>query len=344
MVGAVNITVGQQIGAGATALVLSNSAAVLIDLTISESDLAGLRPGQLGIAEVDALDGRQYVVRILSVSTVPNVAQGVVTFPAQAEILQGDDLLAAGSEIAPLLADLGGLPAGGAGFLGDGAPAGGFADGGLPGGGGGGFGGGRGGAGGFQLPEGLDPATLREALQRGELPEGVQLPEGVDLDTLRARVGQAPPGGGGPAGDGERPGGGALQALLDQPLPVEGMSASVTILLEVRASALLVPANAVLAEGGTTYVVVPSDDGENVRRTVVIGETSDGQTEILAGLEEGETVLIGGSASALVATATTPTPTPTGAVPGGGFGPPGGGFGGSGGGGGGGGGGAGGIR
>ena len=89
VVAAINVTPGDRIASGAVAVVVSDPEAVLIDLTVAETDLVSVSAGQLGIATFDSFDGRQYIVRILGVGTIPNVTQGVVTYSAQAEILQG---------------------------------------------------------------------------------------------------------------------------------------------------------------------------------------------------------------------------------------------------------------
>ena len=70
-----------------------------------------------------------------------------------------------------------------------------------------------------------------------------------------------------------------------------GSSATVSIVVEERANVLTIPAMALHTEGDTTYVnkVV---DGKAVRTDVKVGETFGMQTEITAGLTEGDQVQV----------------------------------------------------
>ncbi len=72
-----------------------------------------------------------------------------------------------------------------------------------------------------------------------------------------------------------------------------GSSATVTIVVSERADVLTVPSLALHTEGDRTYVneVV---DGKTVRTDVAVGESFGGQTEITAGLAEGDRVTGGG--------------------------------------------------
>lgn len=97
-VAALNIQVGDVMGAsggtgGSTSssapIVLNTPENVRIDLTISESDLPNVRPGQSGFATFDAIPGRPFPIAIESIGTNPTVTQGVVTYAARARILSG---------------------------------------------------------------------------------------------------------------------------------------------------------------------------------------------------------------------------------------------------------------
>jgi len=69
------------------------------------------------------------------------------------------------------------------------------------------------------------------------------------------------------------------------------MTAAVTIILEPRADVLAVPATAVARDRSERYVMV-MNDGPPVRRTVQVGWTQGGWTEITDGLAEGERILL----------------------------------------------------
>jgi macrolide-specific efflux system membrane fusion protein len=71
------------------------------------------------------------------------------------------------------------------------------------------------------------------------------------------------------------------------------MTASVTISLESRSDVLAVPTAAVKRERGKNIVWIPTDGGPEPR-AIKVG-WKDGQwIEIVEGLHEGETVLLGG--------------------------------------------------
>lgn len=68
-----------------------------------------------------------------------------------------------------------------------------------------------------------------------------------------------------------------------------GTSADVSIIVESRDDVLTVPTAAVTTEGDTTYVLKVTD-GKATRTEVEIGDTFAMRTEIVSGLEEGDTV------------------------------------------------------
>jgi HlyD family secretion protein len=304
VVGTVNVSVGDRVTANTVAMALSTPDEMRIALTVSEAEVFDLQPGQVGLATFSAIDGAQYPVRILSVSSIPNTSQGVVTYAVEAEILQGPQLAEVAEELQALAAsessDLGSFdfgsfgggaltgvaPGGIGGATGGGRPTDGAGGAGTP--GGRGDGGGRpGGAGGFgdalggiELPEGVTMRDVLQALAAGEpVPDGVVLPDGFEL----------------PQGFG---GGAPNIVAANQQLPLAGMSASVQVLLEVREDVLLAPTTAIRQQGSSSYVVIEGEDGEFERLTVVTGESDGSRVEIVSGLAAGDTIYIGASAPA----------------------------------------------
>ncbi len=304
VVEAIDLQPGDRASAGQAAFTLNTSNRMLISLTVTEEELLELEAGQTGVASFDAIDGIEYPVRVESVGRVPNSEQGVVTYEVEARILTGAALAQAAGQ-----APAGSLRPGAGGFAG--GPGGGAAGGALA---------------GFELPEGVTIQQVRQAIVSGEpLPEGVELPEEAQqlLQSFRDRAG------GGAATGGQ--GGNAAEAGTParRPLPAPGMSASVTILTEIREEAVLVPLSAVRQLDGDWFVSVPSavvGEGEpgHERVFVEVGESDGTSVEIRSGVDAGAIVLIGADSAGIAFTATQRQPS---ALPGfGGFGrPPGGG-------------------
>ena len=319
VVEAVSVQPGDRVSVGFAAFTMNTPDRMLIALTVTEEDLLELEAGQTGAASFDAIEGVRYPVRVESVSRAPNAEQGVVTYEVEARILGGTEPPGAAGQT-----PLGGVR----------PPAAGFA---------GGFGGGPGGGGpfsGIELPEGVTAQQVRQALLSGEpLPEGVVLPQELlqMVQSFRSGAGAAPGGGGQRGATGQQGADGQTSDVAQRPVPAPGMSASVTILTEVREETVLVPTSAVRQLDGNWFVSIPSSgaDGEGAgheRVFVEIGVSDGTSVEILSGIEEGMAVLIGADGAGIAFTATIQQPS---ALPGfGGFGPPGGGgFGGPGGGG-----------
>jgi RND family efflux transporter MFP subunit len=70
-----------------------------------------------------------------------------------------------------------------------------------------------------------------------------------------------------------------------------GMNADVTIITAARENVLLVPDRALRTVGERSFVTVVTDDGEE-EREVTLGYRGPGQVEIVAGLAEGERVVL----------------------------------------------------
>lgn len=320
-VGAVPVSIGQQVGAATAAVTLTDTGTVRVQMTLSESDLPQVRAGQLGLATFDALAGQPYVVRVLGVSPVPTVTQGVVTYAAQATILRGPELLELQADLQKLAAALSSsgnsrvgslqIP----GLLG-GAGAG-VAAGATP------------GAAASATPAGSATAAATAAAKGAGLPGGgQQRPQGAGPGGAGGGPGGAGPGGGGGPGGAQRPqgaGAGAAGAGA-QRLPTEGMSGSVILVQSVSENVLLVPSGAVRRENRQSVVLVPDGNGGTQSKPVVTGGTDGTRTIITSGLDEGATVVtsaVRGTATA-TGTARTGQGVPGGPGPGGPGGPGGG--------------------
>ncbi|MSQ30465.1 MAG: HlyD family efflux transporter periplasmic adaptor subunit [Dehalococcoidia bacterium] len=304
-VGSVTAIVGQRIGSGAAAVVLSNPDAIRLDLTISETDLVNVKAGMIGVARFDSLPRSAYVVRVVGVSAVPVVTQGVVTYPVQAAILRGSALNdireqlpaltraltsgAAGAQFGALLGTggAGGGPQAQQGQRGPGAGPG-------------------AGAPGTRGPGGGAASTT------------TGIPTGSGTPTSTGTPGAGGAGGAGGLGGGTG-GGAGIQALLNPPLPTAGMNASVTLLVSSLENQLLVPTGAVRRQGNQSFVYLPGTaGGPPVQKQVVAAGTDGTNTAIASGLAEGDVVLLGAIGTATPAASRTNAPGGIGGGPGGG--------------------------
>lgn len=301
VVASVGVVPGDSVSASTVAFVVTDPRSIGVDITVSESDLVGLQPGQLALAQFDSIEGQSYLLQISGIDTNPAVTQGVVTYTVRAEMVNPAQLGDRQDEVQELLSQsrAGGTLAAAA-FAGGGAgggQAGAFTRGRGGGGGGqgrGGFGGGGGGRGGAAFQECIHSVLGRTPSGRGDISAAE-----------RAQIQQECAGGGG--GAGAQGGAGAGQAAPDATLsapsemPTPGMNASVTVLLDIKSDVLLVPSATVRQQGSNSFVYVPAPDGEVEQKSVTLGGTDGIQTEIVSGLDEGDLVLMGAGLTALQA-------------------------------------------
>jgi HlyD family secretion protein len=279
-VGAVPLIVGQQVGTSTAAVTLTDTGTIQVKMTLSESDLTQVRAGQLGLATFDALAGQSFVVRVIGVSPVPTVTQGVVTYAAQATILRGPELIELQPELQKLAAALS------SGSARTGAVQ-------IPGLGGGGPGAGAGG--GANAAPGASATAAASASPTGSSTAAATAP-------TKGGGGQGRPAGAG-AGPGAGAAGGITGAGGQQRLPSEGMSGSIILVQSVSENVLLVPSGAVRREGRQSVVLVPDGAGGTQSKPVVVGGTDGSRTVITSGLDDGAVV---------VTSAVRATGTPTG--------------------------------
>ncbi len=73
-----------------------------------------------------------------------------------------------------------------------------------------------------------------------------------------------------------------------------GMSANVAVTLAMRPNALVVPDEAIFAEGAQTFVYVVGDSGTVAKTAVSVGSRDDSRAEIVSGLSAGQKVVSAG--------------------------------------------------
>lgn len=82
--------------------------------------------------------------------------------------------------------------------------------------------------------------------------------------------------------------------LADAPLLLPGMFARVELVQETLADAMTVPTYSLVAAPGGGFTAFVVQDGQAVRRQVETGIEVDGRVRIVAGLEEGDRLIVAG--------------------------------------------------
>ena len=298
----INIQVSDDAGGAGeeAAIVLNTPDAVYLDVTITEADRPSIEAGQSGVALFDAIADRPFPIVIESVGTNPTETQGIVTYEVRASIQTGlpTDIAGAlpsgarGAQASPQA----GTPAAGA------TPS----------------------AGGRELP-GAEATPAGATDESASPPAGTPAPEATPFAATPA-AGATPSAGTPVAGATPSAGGrgvsggtGALLSGVDtEAKPLPGMNASVTIVVEQAQDVITVPAQAIQTEGRNSIVEVLREDGTTERLVVETGLSDGTTTEIVEGLEEGQTVIIPSGVAAVQPTAGAGFPQfPEGGFPGG---------------------------
>jgi multidrug efflux pump subunit AcrA (membrane-fusion protein) len=124
------------------------------------------------------------------------------------------------------------------------------------------------------ITQGELPERIRQAIEEGRITQ-----EQVEEMMERMQQGQ-----------------GGQQAMPTMPLEGfqlrEGLTVTVSILVEERNDVLLVPNSAITSQGGQSYVHVVSPDGTTKERPVTTGLSDWQYTEVTSGLSEGEKIIV----------------------------------------------------
>jgi len=95
IVSAINFNPNDSAGTGA-AIVILDPTQLQVKLTIAEVDVAKIKAGQTAQMTLDALPGQTYNAKVLSVSPVGTVTQGVVNYPVVVSLTNNDGQVKAG--------------------------------------------------------------------------------------------------------------------------------------------------------------------------------------------------------------------------------------------------------
>jgi len=130
------------------------------------------------------------------------------------------------------------------------------------------------------IAQGELPERLKQAIEEGQITQ-------EQAEEMMERMQQGQLG---------QPGQGGQQAMPTMPLEDfqlrEGLTVTVSILVEERNDVLLVPNGAITSRGGQAYVQVVSPDGTTEERPVTTGLSDWQYTEVTSGLSEGEKIIV----------------------------------------------------
>ena len=266
VIGQINVSVGDKVGASTLLSIVSDITSISVDLAISESDVGGIKEGLYGIAMFDSLPEEFYIVEITNVSIIPNINQGIVSYPVEAGILKAKDIALALPELAKYASGISGLSG-----IGDFLSPGGMTAG-RPAGG------------------GFDPANLDLDCLQKSLGEDFDISKIGPETFQKIRDSGCLPGR--PQG---MPGGSSMLSMIDQfipsKMPSAGMGANVILFKELKENLILVPSKAVQRKDRTTYIKTLVGEKE-VDVNVEVGESDGTRSSILYGINEGDVVII----------------------------------------------------
>jgi len=152
------------------------------------------------------------------------------------------------------------------------------------------------------ITQGELPERIRQAIEEGRITQ-----EQADAMLERIQQGELP----------MQPGQGGQPGQMATPVPEnfqlrEGLTVTVSILVEARNDVLLVPNSTITSKEGQAYVQVVSPDGTTEERPVTTGLSDWQYTEVIEGLSEGEKVVITGTMT--TTTSTTSERQPQGGI------------------------------
>ena len=80
-----------------------------MDIIASEAEFVEMSPGMYGLVSLDSKPFPPSLIQITSISNVPNVTQGIVTYPVEARFIRGFEVLSVIQKFTPLLDSFSGM-------------------------------------------------------------------------------------------------------------------------------------------------------------------------------------------------------------------------------------------
>ena len=108
-VSSINYKQGEFISAGQSMFILSDPSTMQMDIIASEAEFVEMSPGMYGLVSLDSKPFPPSLIQITSISNVPNVTQGIVTYPVEARFIRGFEVLSVIQKFTPLLDSFSGM-------------------------------------------------------------------------------------------------------------------------------------------------------------------------------------------------------------------------------------------
>jgi len=114
-ISSINFKEGEFVGSGQSFVTLTDPLSTQMNIIASEAEFIEMEEGMYGIVALDSMPESPLIIQVMSILEVPNVQQGVVTYPVTARFIQGFEIITVIGNFAPLLESLAGSM--GAGML-----------------------------------------------------------------------------------------------------------------------------------------------------------------------------------------------------------------------------------
>ena len=108
-ISSINFKPGEFITSGQNIFTLSDPSTMQMDIIASEAEFVEMNPGMYGLVTLDSKPFPPSIIQIESISNVPNVTQGIVTYPVQARFIRGFEVLTVMQQFTPLLDSFSGM-------------------------------------------------------------------------------------------------------------------------------------------------------------------------------------------------------------------------------------------
>jgi len=263
VIGSINVSVGDKVSANTLLGVISDITSISVDLAISESDVEGIQEGLYGIALFDSLPDQSYVVKISNVSIIPNINQGIVSYPVEAEILKTRDIAAALPELARYASGISGSSEL-ASFI---SPQ-----------------------NNSSRPSRMDPSNLDLECIREQLGDDFDI-NNISPETIQKvmKSGCMPESTSGGLGSNSMLS--VIEQFAPSKMPTAGMGANVILLKDLKEDLIMIPSKSIIRKGKESYVKKVQGE-EEIEVKIVTGDSDGIRTSVTEGVNAGDLIII----------------------------------------------------